>query len=202
MIFTNFFKIIFSVTTDEHMKRPLLTLATLVLSTHVFAQQPVKTVAQAPAPQAPAKAVATPAPAAELALDFALKSTLGKTVKLSDFKGKVVMVNFWATWCPPCRAEMPVLDALAKANLDAGLVVLGLNVDIDTVERDAYLHENPVSFTILDDSRWATAKLYIAPSQPATFFIDRQGYLAHVHQGYKSGDDALYAAKIKELLAK
>lgn len=199
------------------MKYPLLTLALALCSASVYADktlQSATTQPPTPAPQvsqpaiatpavaSPAPAAATPKPAAELALEFALRSPEGKTVKLSDFRGKVVMVNFWATWCPPCRAEMPMLDALAKANKEAGLVVLGLNVDIDTAERDAYLHENPVSFTILDDSRWATAKLYIAPSQPATFFIDRKGYLVHVHQGYKSGDDALYAAKIKELLAK
>lgn len=138
----------------------------------------------------------TPAP------DFALQSTDGKTIRLSHLRGNLVLVNFWASWCPPCRAEMPVLDALAQSHKKAGLIVLGLNVDLDNTARDEYLKEHPVSFPILDDSKWSTAKLYIAPSQPVTFFVDRDGNLAHVHQGYKSGDDLVYAAQVRELLAK
>ncbi|HMY41177.1 MAG TPA: TlpA disulfide reductase family protein, partial [Marinagarivorans sp.] len=113
-----------------------------------------------------------------------------------------VLVAFSGSWCPPCRAEMPVLDNLAQTHKTAGLVVLGLNVDVDNESRDEYLKEHPVSFPILDDSKWSTAKLYIAPSQPVTFFVDRDGNLAHVHQGYKSGDDLVYATKVIELLAK
>lgn len=150
-------------------------------------------------PQSPEpSAIANP----KAAMDFTLQSTIGRTIRLSDFKGKLVLVNFWASWCPPCRAEMPVLDELAKTYKDAGLVVLGLNVDVDIEARDEFLKDNPVSFLVLDDSKWATAKLYVAPSQPVTFFIDRAGNIAHVHQGYRSGDDAVYAAKVKELLAK
>lgn len=137
-----------------------------------------------------------------LAPDFSLQSTNGATVTLSHFKGRVVLVNFWASWCPPCRTEMPMLDNLAKSYKAAGLVVLGLNVDVDNEARDDYLKEHPVSFPILDDSKWSTAKLYIAPSQPVTFFIDRDGNLAHVHKGYKAGDDLVYTTKVNELLAK
>lgn len=136
-----------------------------------------------------------------LAPDFTLKSTNGRDIKLSDFYGKVVMINFWASWCPPCRAEMPLLETLYKTHRHRGLVVLGLNVDVDTESRDEYLKDNPVSFPVLDDSKWATAKLYVSPSQPATFFVDRTGNIVHVHQGYKAGDDAVYAAKVTELLA-
>ena len=78
-----------------------------------------------------------------------------------------------------------MLDNLAKSYKAAGLVVLGLNVDVDNEARDDYLKEHPVSFPILDDSKWSTAKLYIAPSQQVTFFIDRDGNLAHVHKAIK-----------------
>jgi peroxiredoxin len=149
----------------------------------------------------PASVAAHPTFKAYMAPDFTLKSTQGREVKLSDFYGKVVMINFWASWCPPCRAEMPVLENLYRAHRPRGLVVLGLNVDVDTESRDEYLKDNPVSFPVLDDSKWATAKLYVSPSQPATFFVDRSGKVVHVHQGYKSGDDAVYAAKVIELLA-
>lgn len=133
--------------------------------------------------------------------DFTLKSTNGRSIKLSDFYGKVVMINFWASWCPPCRAEMPMLENLYKTHRHRGLVILGLNVDVDVESRDEFLKDNPVSFLVLDDSKWATAKLYVSPSQPATFFVDRSGNIVHVHQGYKAGDDAVYAAKVTELLA-
>lgn len=177
---------------------PILALwSLLALCPHVYASVPS---GKKPAPTADASPSAALKPAA--APDFALLSTQGETVKLSHFRGKIVLMNFWASWCPPCRAEMPVLDNLAKTHKAAGLVVLGLNVDVDNESRDEYLKEHPVSFPILDDSKWSTAKLYIAPSQPVTFFIDREGNLAHVHQGYKTGDDLVYATKVKELLAK
>jgi len=177
---------------------PILALLSLLaLCPHAYASVPS---GKNPAPTADASASAALKPAA--APDFALLSTQGETVKLSHFRGKIVLMNFWASWCPPCRAEMPVLDNLAKTHKAAGLVVLGLNVDVDNESRDEYLKEHPVSFPILDDSKWSTAKLYIAPSQPVTFFIDREGNLAHVHQGYKTGDDLVYATKVKELLAK
>ena len=142
------------------------------------------------------------APASGPAPDFTAKSLAGPNVKLSELKGKVVLVNFWASWCGPCRQEMPILDALAKANKDSGLVVLGVNQDEDSDERDAFLKDNGVSFPILDDSKNEIAKAYKSPAQPSSFFVDRKGNIAHVHQGFKAGDDAAYANTIKELLAK
>ena len=140
--------------------------------------------------------------AADPAPDFTLKSTAGKNVKLSELKGKVVLINMWASWCGPCRQEMPILDALAKANADAGLVVLGVNQDEEASERDAFLKDNAVSFPILDDSKHTVAGLYKSKTQPSSFFIDRAGNIAHVHEGFKAGDDAAYAKTVKELLAK
>lgn len=162
------------------MKNLLLTLAATFLAASVQA---------ADAPKGPAP-------------DFTLKSTAGQNVKLSDLKGKVVLINMWASWCGPCRQEMPILDKLAKANKDAGLVVLGVNQDEEASERDAFLKDNGVSFQILDDSKHAVAGLLKSKTQPSSYFVDRAGNLVHVHEGFKSGDDAVYAATVKELLAK
>ncbi len=162
------------------MKRLLMSVATALLAASVNA---------ADAPKGPAP-------------DFTLKSTTGQNVRLADLKGKVVLINMWASWCGPCRQEMPILDNLAKANKDAGLVVLGVNQDEEADERDAFLKENPVSFPILDDSKHQVAGLYKSKTQPSSFFVDRAGNLVYTHEGFKAGDDAAYAAKVKELLAK
>lgn len=160
------------------MKNLFVTLAAAFLAASVNAAD----VAKGPAP------------------DFTLKSTTGQNVKLSDFKGKVVLINMWASWCGPCRQEMPILDKLAKENKD--LVVLGVNQDEEASERDAFLKDNPVSFPILDDSKHAVAGLLKSKTQPSSFFVDRAGNLVHAHEGFKAGDDKVYAATVKELLAK
>lgn len=162
------------------MNRLFLTLAASVLALNVHA----------------APATGGPAP------DFTAKSTAGANVKLSELKGKVVLVNFWASWCGPCRQEMPILDALAKANKDAGLVVLGVNQDEEASERDAFLKENPITFPVLDDTKHTIAQAFKSTVQPSSFFIDRTGKIVHVHEGFKAGDDAAYAKTVKELLAK
>ncbi len=161
------------------MNRLFLTLAASVLSLNLYA-----------------------APASGPAPDFTAKTTAGQNVKLSELKGKVVLVNFWASWCGPCRQEMPILDALATANKDAGLVVLGVNQDEEASERDAFLKESPVTFPILDDSKHTIAQAFKSSTQPSSFFIDRTGKIVHVHEGFKAGDDAAYAKTVKELLAK
>ncbi|MEY4588188.1 MAG: thiol-disulfide isomerase and thioredoxin/Thiol-disulfide oxidoreductase resA [Pseudomonadota bacterium] len=177
------------------MKTLYLVMAAIFLASHVNA-----------APQKTEAPTTSPTPT-HVAPDFSLKSTAGQTVKLSDFKGKVVLINFWASWCGPCRQEMPILDALYKANKDTGLVVLGINLDVDAGERTDFLKDNPVSFTVLEDTKMkddkmATAELYKASVQPSSFFVDRTGNLVHTHKGFKAGDDAVYAATVKELLAK
>jgi thiol-disulfide isomerase/thioredoxin len=161
------------------MKNLFLTLAAAFLAASVNAAD----VAKGPAP------------------DFTLKSTTGQNVKLSDLKGKVVLINMWASWCGPCRQEMPILDKLAKDNKD-GLVVLGVNQDEEASERDAFLKDNAVSFPILDDSKHVVAGLLKSKTQPSSYFVDRAGNLVNVHEGFKAGDDAVYAATVKELLAK
>ena len=185
------------------MKHLFLTVAAAVLAANVQAAEPAKAAAAVKDAAAAAKTTATEATkGAADALDFTLKSTTGQNVKLSDLKGKVVLVNMWASWCGPCRQEMPILDKLAKDNKDAGLVVLGVNQDEEASERDAFLKDNAVSFQILDDSKHTVAGLFKSKTQPSSFFIDRAGNLAHTHEGFKAGDDAVYAKTVKELLAK
>jgi thiol-disulfide isomerase/thioredoxin len=87
----------------------------------------------------------------EKALDFSLKDLKGKNYKLSDFKGKVILLNFWATWCPPCRYEMPLLDKLYKEYKKMGFEVVAVSLDSNPNNVTEYLKNNSVSFTILYD---------------------------------------------------
>ena len=134
--------------------------------------------------------------------DITLKSTTGQNIRLADYKGKVVMVNFWASWCGPCRQEMPLLEKMHKDYKDAGFVLLGVNVDAEAADRDKFLAETPVTFPVLDDSENTATEVFGVEAMPSSYFVDKNGNLAHLHKGYKPGEEAAYIAVIKKLVAK
>ncbi|NOY66725.1 MAG: TlpA family protein disulfide reductase [Gammaproteobacteria bacterium] len=134
------------------------------------------------------------------AADFTLKSLSGKNIKLSEYRGDVVMVNFWASWCGPCRQEMPALEQLYKKYKDLGFVILGVNLDEDSSKAAALLKKIPVSFPILYDSTNKVAKLYDVKAMPTTYLIDRNGKLRYLHKAYKPGYEIKYAKEIKTLI--
>ena len=141
--------------------------------------------AAADAPQAPA---------------FTLQSVDGKTVSLSQFKGDVVMINFWASWCGPCRQEMPLLDDIYKQYKDMGFVLLGVNVEPDAQSADAWLKKTPVSYPILYDPKSQVSQLYQVQAMPTTVIVDRQGNVRFVHNGYLPGDENQYMNSIRTLV--
>lgn len=142
----------------------------------------------------PNDAVGKPAP------DFTLKSTSGKNVRLAELKGDVVLVNFWATWCGPCRQEMPLLEKINKKYKDLGFTMLGINVEEDTSGMEKYLKDVPVTFPILNDGKNSVAKLYGVDGMPNTVIIDRNGVVRHVHRGYKPGYEEKYEQQVKQLV--
>ena len=141
---------------------------------------------------------APPAPAP--APDFALPSRDGSEVRLSDLKGQVVMINFWATWCGPCRQEMPLLEQLRARYEPLGFTLLGVNVEPDPAAASAWLKGVPVTFPILFDTRNAVAESFGVQGMPSSVFVDREGRVRYVHRGYKSGDEAQYADLIRSLV--
>lgn len=123
------------------------------------------------------------AAAGSLAPDFKLNTLDGTEVTLANYKGEVVVVNFWATWCPPCRAEMPGIQAVYDAYKNEGLVVLAVNAQEDQATIQAFVMETGFTFPILPDPYGQAIREYGVRSFPATFVIDREGRIDTIHQG-------------------
>ncbi len=132
--------------------------------------------------------------------DFTLKSNSGNNLRLSEHRGEVVMLNFWASWCGPCRQEMPELDKLYQRYKDAGFTVLGVNVETDTTAANKLLKKIPVSFPVLYDTESTASKLFDVDAMPTTLLIVRDGQLRYIHRGYKPGYENHYRQQIKELI--
>ncbi|MDH3532585.1 MAG: TlpA family protein disulfide reductase [Gammaproteobacteria bacterium] len=132
--------------------------------------------------------------------DFALKSSSGENLRLSEYRGDVVMINFWATWCGPCRQEMPLLDELYSRYERVGFNLLGVNIDDDSRKAMNMVAELGVKFPVLFDARKEVSKLYAVDAMPVTVLVDREGTVRHVHQGYKPGYEEMYLDQIRSLL--
>ena len=134
------------------------------------------------------------------AADFTLKSNSGKNIKLSELRGQVVMINFWASWCGPCRQEMPLLDQLYKKYQPMGFTLLGVNVEDNPNEATKWLKGKEVGFPILFDSESKVSELYNVSAMPTTLIIDRDGNMRYYHRGYVSDTEDEYQQQIRELL--
>jgi len=111
--------------------------------------------------------------------DLALRDLSGKPVHLSDFRGKWVVVNYWATWCGPCREEMPELDSFHQAHKNSDAVVLGVNLeDIEPQAIEEFLKKDPVSYPILPDQPRDSGPLGSIPGMPTTYVVSPQGEVA------------------------
>lgn len=142
----------------------------------------------------PALAPATTAP------DFTLHAMTGANLQLKDQRGRVVMVNFWATWCGPCREEMPQLNRLYEKYRASGFVLLGVNVDDDTSKAAEVAKKLGLTFPVLLDTDKKVSKLYDLSTMPSTVIIDRDGKVRYVHRGYLAGYEDNYEKQIRELL--
>jgi peroxiredoxin len=132
--------------------------------------------------------------------DFTLRSMEGKNLRLGEQRGKVVMVNFWATWCSPCLIEMPHLNRLYEKYRNAGFVLFGVNVDEDARKAVALAQKMGLKFPVLADTDKRVSKQYDLTAMPSTVLIDRDGRLRHVHRGYRDGFEDMYEKQIRELL--
>lgn len=138
--------------------------------------------------------VGTPAP------DFALRSMDGKNRRLSEFRGQVVLVNFWARWASDSRQEMPALDRINTTYNRAGLVVLGVSVDEDWRRAREFADAMKVGYPILFDTTPDIGRDYLLQKMPMTILVDRSGVVRYSSAGFKSGDELAYLDEIRELL--
>jgi peroxiredoxin len=147
-----------------------------------------------------ASSLASSGLAGQPAPDFVLKSSTGENLRLSEYRGDVVMINFWATWCGPCRQEMPLLDELYSRYQRVGFNLLGVNIDDDSSRAMTMINELGVSFPVLFDARKEVSRLYEVDAMPVTIIVDREGNVRHVHQGYKPGYELKYLDQVRALL--
>ena len=146
--------------------------------------------ASAPAAAEPAAAQALhPAQTPRLAPDFELPDLDGRLHKLSDYRGQVVVLNFWATWCPPCRAEMPSMQRGWEQVKDEGIVFLGVNVGEDADTVFLFLADYPVDFPLLFDAQAKVIEAYPVTGLPTTYIIDPAGRITHRAVGSREWDD-------------
>lgn len=154
-----------------------------------------KSHAQPPSPYAVEKLSGQKAP------DFTLKDINGNPVSLSSFKGKVVLLNFWATWCPPCRAEIPSMNKLQQMLKNRGLVILAVSTDRAVVDVKDFLKKNPVAFTVVVDYNLSVSRsLYKVFMMPTTFLIDRKGVIVEKYFGEQDWTDPDIIKEIEALL--
>jgi peroxiredoxin len=139
--------------------------------------------------------------ATDAAPDFTLKNSTGENVRLAEQRGQVVMLNFWASWCGPCRQEMPLLDGISKKYGKMGFVLYGINVDQDTTEAKNVLQKINVNYSILFDPESKLSGLYNVDAMPTSVFIDKKGNIRYVTRGYVAGDEEKYIKQIKELIS-
>ena len=121
-------------------------------------------------------------------------------VRLSEYLGQVVLINFWATWCGPCRQQMPLLDQLHDKYERAWLVLLGINIDEDRDEAIEMAQTLQITYPILFDTRKDVSRAYEVGAMPLTVLIDREGLVRYVAEGYKPGYEKRYTEKLRELL--
>lgn len=138
----------------------------------------------------------------EVAPDFSWKDNSGKVVKLSDLKGKVVLLDFWATWCGPCRMTIPHVEAIYEKYKDKGVVVIGINLDTgDLSNVQQFINEQGMKYLVVTDPNSQVAGLYGVNSIPRFFLIDKNGRIAKMIIGYDPNMEDVLSKEIDKLLS-
>ena len=130
--------------------------------------------------------------------DFALKSLAGKNLRLSEYRGEVVMLSFWATWCGDCRAQLAELGAMRERYRDAGVELLA--VSLDQSARQASEATAEAGYPVLHDAAGEVGRLYDIDKMPVMVLIDRGGVVRDVFEGFRRGNEQQYLERVQALL--
>jgi len=133
--------------------------------------------------------------------EIGLKDLSGKTVDLAALSGKVVIVDFWATWCAPCKEELPELEKFHKKYAAKGLAIVGVSIDKEAGVVKPFLDKLKISFPVVHDGAHSLAGKYSPPRMPSSYIVDKKGIVRYVHGGYRASDAAEFEKQIQELLA-
>ncbi len=138
-------------------------------------------------------------PPSTKAPQFRLKDIEGRTINLASLKGKVAIIDFWATWCPPCRLEVPILNNLQTKYRHQGLEIIAISLDesLDDIQR--FLEQSPLNYTVVQGNETVMSQFGHITALPTTFFLDRRGNIRSQHVGFMS--QAALEKKIEQLLA-
>jgi len=125
-----------------------------------------------------------------------------KSVALEDYRGKVVLVDFWASWCPPCLKSLPKYDDLRRELGTSNFEIVAINVDENTEDAKKFLAKHPVSYPIAKDPKGVLPGVFGVKAMPTSYLIDQNGVVQYVHAAFKEGDIEKLKAKIETLMAK
>ncbi len=160
------------------MRKPHHLIAALllfILSTQAFAQKP--------------------------APDFTLPTIPGNgEISLSSLKGRVVYLDFWATWCPPCRKSFPWMDEMQSEYGDAGLTIIAVSIDSNKTLAKRFVDQMEPGFTVAHDAKGRVAKKYKVNAMPTSYLIDREGRIVSQHIGFRKSDGDKLEEQIEDLL--
>ena len=133
--------------------------------------------------------------------DVVLQSADGTPVQLAAYKGKVLLVDFWASWCVPCKTSFPALDAIYREYQPRGLEVLAVNLDEERRSADAFLSAHPHQMTVLFDPKGTAPVAFGVKGMPTSFVIDKTGTIRFTHMGYSGNVEVSYRQEITQLLS-
>ena len=136
----------------------------------------------------------------EAAPDFVLKSFSGENLRLSEYRGEIVMLSFWATWCGDCRAQLEELAGMYRRYQDAGVELLAVNLDQNERQASRMVSGLGVEYPVLHDAAGDVGKLYAVEKMPMMVLIDRSGIVRDVFEGYRRGNEQQYLERVQALL--
>ena len=140
--------------------------------------------------------------AGQPAADFDAATLAGSSLKLSSLRGKVVLVDFWASWCEPCKKELPLLDKLAPRLHARGIEIVAVNIDDDRNKAAEFIRSHGLHLTVVADPSKKIVGSWEPPKMPSSFVVDKSGVVRAVHGGFEPGDEAKLEAELNALVTR